>query len=293
MKRIHICSNCQTEGLAEALTVILSDDRISQSQISPLATDRGYLTPILEDGIDVLVTSDNRYWGAELKEEFPALQVVRVPKIVFPAFHPDIIYAVDSEQRRIQCLNADYHSALCLWGWKNGLSPEHTIVLFSERTFYELGYLHTWDSSCLALQTRFKEARLDFSTFWRKVKRLGAFMYSSNHPKVEVICEVAKQIAVKLGAAESIYDEPIQDLLTETLDAIRWPIYPPIAHQLGLKGSFQWKIRKDKFLSLEQYVHSAFDSYERTLRGRDEAFFHSDGYEEFNKTLQKLSSKAA
>jgi len=273
--------------------VLLPNDRISQSQTPPLATNRDYLTPILEDTIDVLITSDSRFWSAEIKEQFPGLQVVRIPTIVFPAFHPDIIYAVDAKQRRIQCLNADYHSALCLWGWKNKCSPELTASLFSERTFYELGYLHIWDNSCAALQTRFKDARLDFSTFWRRVKRLGAFMYSSNHPKVEVVCEVAKQIAVKLGASESIYDEPIHELLTETLDAIRWPIYPPIAQQLGLKGSFQWKIRKDKYLSLDQYVHAAFDSYERTLHERDEVFFHSDGYDECNQILQKLSSRTA
>jgi hypothetical protein len=185
-------------------------------------------------------------------------------------------------------LNSDYHSALILWGWKNSLSSSKIISLFDKNVFKKLGYFDCWDSSVKELKNRFAKTNIDFTYFWRSVKRYPSFMHSLNHPKVFVISELSKLISLELGMSEHILKEPIHDLLTDKLDAQRWPVYPEIAKNFGITGFYRWKIRKDFYNSLHEFIEMSVESYKQSDFSADEVSFFTEGYQRFNQLLSEL-----
>ena len=287
--RVLVSSNCQTETLTEALSIILPDYSFHSVVIS--AESEGnwdYLTTELNNGADFLVSSDNSCLSKAFSEAHPEINVIGVPKVFFSAFHPDLVYAVNPRQEFIKCLDSDYHSAICLWAWKNKVTPEMTVKLFREEVFFELGYLNCWDESVRNLHSRFKDVKLDFGRFWKRMQRSMPFMYSVNHPNTLALAELAKEVAVKISGNESLYDEPAHEMMTERLDALRWPIYPPLASLYGLRGSYKWKIRRLIYCSLQEYVEKALLSYGEQGYGREEISLYTDGYEQFDAKMKAL-----
>jgi len=280
-KRILVSSNCQTDGIAEALKVMLPTHLIEIVAIPPQQKEWDYLIEPLKNGTDVLVSSDPICWSEAFLKEYGQLEVIAIPQLVFPAFYPDIVYAVDPNKKFIRCLDSDYHSAICLWSWKNGIGPENCVKLFTENTFYK---------SVDDLQAKFKEVKLDFGRFWRTVQRNPPFMFSVNHPNVLAISELSKQVAVKLGTDTSVYMQPIHRMLTDKLDALRWPIYPELGKLFGIPGMYKWKIRKAFYTSLEDYVKGAMKSYDDQKFKGDEINFFSEGYEQFDSILKDLKN---
>jgi hypothetical protein len=200
-------------------------------------------------------------FAPEFKAKNSEITVVPIPTIEFHSFHPDILYVRSQHGQIVRCLDADYHSAIVFWSWTKELSVQRTIELFNRAVFADLGFLNCWECEVMRLESTFRATDLPFTSFWRRVKRSGIFMHSVNHPKTIVLAELAKAIAEKIGVSQERLQESTLSLLTDTLDAIRWPVYPNIAERYGDIGMYKWKIRKKKYLSLEEYVYAAFESY--------------------------------
>jgi len=98
----------------------------------------------------------------------------------------------------------------------------------------ELFRLDAWDPSVARMCNDFKFCDLDFDQFFLRIKRQGVFMHSNVHAKLSPIVQLARQIAVKLGATQQFVDEPIEELLADTLifDAV-WPVYPEVGDVLA------------------------------------------------------------
>ncbi len=289
-KTILVSSNCQTEGIAEALSVMLPEKLIIQAQMLPGHDGLKYLEDVLTENVETLVTSNPLCFTDTFPTLYSNIQVIKVPQITFSAFHPDLVYACAPDGSFIKCLDSTYHSALCLWAWKNNLPWEDTIKLFNKNTFYELGYLNSWEQSVKDLKNKFASTKLDFNHFWRAVKRSGLFMHSIDHPSIFTLSELTKQIAILLGADQNLLNEPTHRVLSDRLTAVRWPIYPDFGERFGLVGMYKWKIRKKIYCSLEEYTRKAFDSYNSIGFKKDEITFFSDGYESFDKTLRRITS---
>lgn len=290
-REILVSTNCQTEGIAEAISVMLPNDRIHILNIPESRTNTDYLKVALDKGISVLITSDELCKTDEFKKELGSSKIFFIPKIAFSAFHPDIVYVKNSKGINVRCLDSDYHSAICFWAWKNNLDAEQTVRLFSEKTYVDLGYMDNWNESLAHLKERIRGTDIDFNRLWSRIKRRLPFMFSFNHPNIFVLSELAKQIAVKLGADEAIYDQPLHNLLTEKLDAIRWPVYPPIAIKYGIEGMYCWKIRGQKYNSLHDYVSSALDNYNTISSEGEELSFNAIGYDIFDQQMQNILKK--
>ena len=85
-------------------------------------------------------------------------------------------------------------------------------------------------------------------------------MYSINHPKATLLIWLAKLIAIRLGHSDSVWRKeiPINDALA--LEAI-WPVYPEVAYELSVPGSYTWKIGGKVIEGLREYVEFAYTSY--------------------------------
>ncbi|MEG3178425.1 WcbI family polysaccharide biosynthesis putative acetyltransferase [Sphingomonas sp. RB3P16] len=257
-RNIVVTSNCQTGGLAAALQVIFPRDSIRPMPINLF--DRGgefESNMNVVRGADIWVTSA----APELLEFGPdGPQVVRTPTINFEAFHPDIGYVLPAAQKAP--IEPHYNSLIAVWAYVNGLDVKDAAKLFNHNAFRDLGYLSAWEHQAEQLQSDFVAAGVDFSRFFLFAKRQGAFMYSVNHPTADVLVFLAKQLSLKMGESEAIFDRDIK--IPDGLASLIWPIYPDIAQYYSLQGSYCWKLSDGHYLTdLPSYLEWAYGNMEQ------------------------------
>jgi hypothetical protein len=259
-RRILVSSNCQTGGVAAALAAILPGDQIIPFPL-PVAGDAEGSEKLSETLriADVWVSSGRYEFAeaAELAHLRPKGRMLKIPEIWFAAFHPDIVYA-----RKVstgELTRPNYNSAIALWAYQHAIDTADAAKLFSERSYRELGYFERWNSSVAQLEQRFKPTDVDFSQFFLAVKRGGLFMHSLNHPMPPVLCRLAWQIAMQLGAGASLLERPVS--INDGLLATIWPVYPSIGERLAVIGSYEWKVDGVFYSGVRAYLDFAYASY--------------------------------
>lgn len=260
-RRILVSSNCQTGGVAAALAAILTGDQIIPFPL-PVAGDAVGLDKLggALQIADIWVSS-GRYEFAEAAqlEHFRAKgRVIKIPEIWFAAFHPDIVYARNASTGELT--RPHYNSAIALWAYRHAIDADDVAKLFSDRSYRELGYFERWNASVAQLEERFKPTDVDFSQFFLAVKRVGLFMHSLNHPMPPILCRLASQIAVQLGADASVLERPLP--INDGLLATIWPVYPAIGERLAVIGSYEWKMDGVYYSGVRAYLDFAYASYE-------------------------------
>lgn len=243
IRRILITAFCQTPGLASALRLLFPGvevfTRASLAKKDAVTADVAHLLSQLDVWINI-EAGDEFFSGAPFARSHTNLRYISIPLIEFAAFHPDVCGVRPASA---SAMVIAYTSAIAVWAYKNGVSPDSAAKLYNRATFANLGYLSEWDRSVARLRSAFVESSLaaDFDRFYLRIKRLGLFMYSATHPRAAVLAELAKLIAVKLGREEAIRDADVPAL--DALSHFIWPVYPEIAENLSLPGSgyvWQW-----------------------------------------------------
>lgn len=278
---IIVSSNCQTGGLAAALQAYFPKDRVVPlpiPDISNLEMVNRFIEN-LEDA-DVWVSILDLIWarsnGFGEKIDF---QFVKIPAIVFPAFHPDLCYARNIEDGKHTIDH--YNSAIGVWAYNKGMTIGDTKRLYNRETYANLGYFNLWEPSVELLRNSFADCELDFPHFMLAVKRTGLFMYSFNHPMIHVLIEIARLVSIKIGCPSSIFGNDIK-ISDGLISGAIWPLYPEIADEFSLAdGSYDWKLRGMILQGLEQYLEHAFREYENQkiprnslkMENRDEALY--------------------
>ena len=260
-RTILVTSNCATAGIALGLKALLPEATI---KVAPI-TEINQMTPeqVSErlEGVDLWVAIPQT---PEVMAQTGDTPLLRIPKILFNAYHPDIIYAAGKPGQMMGgALGQDYHSAIALWAYNQGLSRLQTVALFCPDTYEGLGYTRRWSRAVHELSDLFADSDLDFKDFYPAVLEHAPFMHTLNHPRSEVIGHLAKQIAVSITGNQALMKLPlgriVQDILA--LDSY-WPVYPGIAEAYGLDGHYIWKFRGDKFLNgVQAFVDASFDAY--------------------------------
>jgi hypothetical protein len=262
--KILISSNCQTYGLAAAMSAMceVPPPVCIQNIGTPAETLRKQLACALASA-DVFVYSQNNSIAIELAAAIAAPQrVVRTPVIAFHAFHPDICYAYHRETK--QFTRENYNSTIALWAFFKGLPPERAARLYCHEVYEALGYLSAWDAAYRQMQSAFEDSDLNFGfrEFYLAVKRSGCFMHTINHPGLPVLIHLSKLLARHLGIP--IRREISPGELNDNLNGQIWPIYPEIAETLGLEGgSYTWKYVKDNryIEGVGHYLEEKFRDY--------------------------------
>jgi hypothetical protein len=277
---IVVSSNCQTGGLAAALQVCLAKDTIIPLPL-PASEDVATMENFIDKlgHVDIWISLRELEWAKKFGfKERSGFQFLRVPSIDFRAFHPDLCYARSVLDGRFTTDN--YNSAIAAWAYNNGMEVRDTTKLFNRDTYARLGYFNLWEPNLHALRSEFNACGLDFPRYMLAVKRTGLFMHSINHPMVHAINELAKSLALKMGAPDCLseWDIKLGDSLIS--DAV-WPLYPEIADHYSLPGgSYDWRLRGIWRRGLDAYIDHVFREYESQqisrngleILNRDEAF---------------------
>jgi hypothetical protein len=225
--------------------------------------------------------------SAALVASLPA--AVHFPNIVFPAFHPDTVYASYSRSGRKLLLSSplrDYHSSLILFGFIEGMSQEQTATLFAEPVFRRVGFLDAWTPAQDELCNAARRVGLPLDREFMAWSRRGCFMHTINHPHLETLADLVRVMLKRLGIA--VRDAAVAAYVAdELMTSVVWPVYPGISRPLGIPGSYVFKQgdKRQTCLDLEGLISACYAHYERFDRQQIECWrmkvWHRNGTREF------------
>ncbi len=279
MPRIVLIGNCQIHSLAEALRFYCPRSFVKIVYSWQTTAEYGTIDRLIDETRTFdYVFAHPSYDGVlgqggwdRLREAFPYL--IDIPVIVFPAFHPDLIYLYtetgNGEWAGVQSAIGTYNSALAVFGYIHGLTVDEVLSLYRAEVYEALGYFDFWPSSQQELLKTGRDVGIPLETEFQRWTRSGCFMHSINHPKAIVLIDVARALLRK--AAISTSNVGCEHYITdnELADAV-WPVYEPIASRYGLKGSNIFK-KPDyaadagngmRFFDLRTFVDESYRSYE-------------------------------
>jgi hypothetical protein len=264
-KNIMILGNCQTDLLACVLSHmsgckvenfredILADSE-NHSCILKKAEEANIVItqPLLADHYGKLQTK-------QLKKHIKTLIVI--PNIYFSGLHPDLIYVGETGNRYPSPIG-DYHSAIGIASFLEGISPEQAIHLYRDfDLFHSAGFFNEWEKSLYEFRGR--DFFCDISILdeiMNNIKNRPLF-YSSNHPSIELINLTSKKILVYLGIDvkwTSFWRDEMQS-------NVIYPIWDPLCeyHGLAYKSPeiFFLPASKGNSMSLATYLENAFKQY--------------------------------
>ncbi|MCJ2013470.1 WcbI family polysaccharide biosynthesis putative acetyltransferase [Methylobacterium sp. J-076] len=249
---IAIIGNCQARALGQAMRLFAPRSPVRYVSMGTLKREHGHLDTLARtlhghDHVFSQAFPEGLIPGggsARLREIEPRLTLV--PSIVFSAFHPDMVYAGASSDLAALKLApsplGQYHSAIVLTAHRLGLDAGRTAALFREEVFARLGYLDRWEPAVHELTAAAAQVGFALDRELTRWARRGAFMHLMNHPKAFVVGDIAKRLLRETGIEPEAVE--VEDYLGDELahDVI-WPVYPPIAAQFGLTGSYLFKTK--------------------------------------------------
>ncbi len=275
---IAILGNCQARGIAQAMRLLAPTSPVRYLPIGTLKREHGDLQGLARtlNAHDIafsqffpkglLAGGDSQ----SLQASVPGLR--SVPSIVFSAFHPDMVYAGASSDLAALKLApsplGQYHSAIALTAHRLGLDARRTAALYREDVFARLGYLDHWEPAVRELSAAAEQSGFNLDRELTRWARRGAFMHVMNHPKAFVLGDIAKRLLREAGLEPASVE--IEDYLgDELVQDVVWPVYPPIAAQFGIPGSYLFKTRAKGgvfpvLYDLPGFIAASFALYDAT-----------------------------
>nr|WP_183505044.1 WcbI family polysaccharide biosynthesis putative acetyltransferase [Methylobacterium brachythecii] len=278
--KIAVIGNCQAEGVAQVLQLLMPDAQVELQLIAHLQRRFGDHDGLAQHLRDSDFVFSHFFWLAsfpggntiDLQRKLPRLRMF--PVVVFPAFHPDMIYVGDIASLRLSALVhgplGPSHSAIALFGFLEGLSVEATLGLYTGAVFERLGYHRAWDEGAAHLLGAAREVGFGLEAEFVRWQRRGCFMHDSNHPKLHVLADIATRLAVEAGLQplDLAAEEYLPDLLVE--EAL-WPVYPAIASHYGVSAQDMFRAktakgRPPRLYDLKSFVAESFARYAQVPR---------------------------
>ena len=255
--KLMMLGNCQSGGLADSLELLIPGSEIGHELLSnDVATLEIELRKhaksrkiglILHDSVQSIID-----FHPQLQGILPEDTIV-VPTVTFAAFHPDIQYGFIAGSVVKNGLDSDWNSRILLWAYMNKLKEREARELFREEVYRELGYLDEWASSTALLKLGFEKCGFDFGRWMRSVQRDGVFMYGINHPFPIALSNLAIQIVERYFADKHQHVDDVHKYVTDYLPHIMWPVYPEIADELGVEGTYRWRVGR-KYAQLDEFI---------------------------------------
>jgi hypothetical protein len=270
---IVVIGNCQARPIAQLIQAntgcALPYASITRARfIKQLESRETNTIKILEYADLIFVHADHdtiSLLGNVLPSSMTKLRLI--PRITFPAFHPDIDYIYDSGGKHITGPVGDYQSTIAFKAWKMGYDVAQAVGLFRDDIFAHLGFYEYWEPAMDALKKEGRETNLPLDTLIQKWGKSAVWMYSMNHPCFSVLADVTRAIlqreqipCIDAGTAERFAYDNLKD------NAV-WPIYPALAAKLGVESQPLFKPPKAlasypvRYMDLQSFVEASFEAY--------------------------------
>lgn len=280
--RILIIGVCQGAAIARAMRLLLPDAAVTFLSAFGAAKAFPRIGDLIAEAQSHDVVFATTYLpafrdGGDIETLRAASNLILMPLIVFPAFHPDLVHIgeemVPGDGNLLVGPMGRSHSALALFGFRAGLSPDETQRLFTASVYRRLGYFDGWDESVSFLRTLGQQAGYDLDADLARWTRRGCFMHTNNHPKMYVAADLARGLLARAGIPFGDCD--LDSYLSD--DFIRlgtWPVYPEIAEHYGVPGSSLFltaeiaKAGRSRTLTFQAFIARSFALYGDQPRDR-------------------------
>ena len=171
-----------------------------------------------------------------------------------------------SASRLIASPTGPYHSAIVLCAYLEGLGPRETAELFRDSIYTQLGFYEAWNVAAAELLGTARDIMFPLEAELARWSRRGCFMHVLNHPKLFVLADIARRLAVEAGLHPPV--SSVEDYLPDDLAAdVVWPLYPDLAAHYGLTGTMLFKDRArrgdPKLYDLPAFIAASFAIYRR------------------------------
>jgi hypothetical protein len=262
MKRWIVIANCQAFGLANSIRSLARD-------IDCYACDLWQYTEQMRSDPDfyrnnydfALISDEAREWFACDDAVLPPH--IPIPNLTFSAFHPDCCY-VHVGGQPLTGVVGPYHSLIAVAAYKEDIGPDRAAAFFRESVYEQAGYFAMWGAQREALIADFARSGIAIGSVIRRMSHGRAFMFTINHPRIEMLFEVARAI---LAAR----NEPLFDGIwppPETLAGVQWPIYPEVGRRIGIEGACLFKpADEQRPIELAEFLersHAIFGAWEKS-----------------------------
>jgi tetratricopeptide (TPR) repeat protein len=233
--RLAVLGNCQAYAMARCMRALNPDiEVVSIGWGEVRSSDKAQRVVQSLSAVDaVLAQPVNVGW----LEEFRPKALVKIgptcafyPPIHFTGFHPDGLLA---NGEGLVSLIGDWHSTLIVAGFRMGLPPARTQELFNAYIFGVLGYFEENAKAVEFLRLKGRQLDWDLGPELEAWRKLGVFVHTPNHPRVEVMMSLARRACERLGFPAN----PDAATPADPFDRLGdWPLYPEIGKRLGLVG---------------------------------------------------------
>jgi Polysaccharide biosynthesis enzyme WcbI len=262
-----VVSNCATSAYVGGLKAIFPDWEV-RGAMSDLAEkwlteplNAGFVKYLEECDFLVGVPAEGARYGQLLPEK---ARRVTVPQFWFYGLQPDCFHLSGFTS----VLGAgNLYSRIVVAAFQAGLTTKATSGLFNPMIYEAFGLLSRHEGEEQALVQRFAEYGIDLAGAVKRWSTRGVFLYSYNHPRIDIFTEILRRALVAAGLLPASELERIDVDLgvpDELAESIIWPVYPEIAEPLGLDGSLRWRRGRNQgyqTLDLQQFIEGSFERF--------------------------------
>jgi hypothetical protein len=218
---------------------------------------------------EVLDGSDYIFAQTSFRPHAPEAHAAKIsyfPVIAFSAYHPDLTFVhgkkVGGEAETVPSPLSGYHSLISVFGYVWDISLSDILTFYHSGVYSHLGYFDQWKEARRQLLDEGASSGFPLQCMFEDWSKGGPFMYSSNHPTLRVVEDIARELLKRIGIVPTV--DSVHTLVEDPLRAMPiWPIYPEIAKRLGLHGNMVFKRHEpEKSLTLYELVASSYDCFQ-------------------------------
>ena len=261
--RLAVLGNCQAYAMARCIRALNPEVEIASIGWAELKSDEQVqrLVSSLE-GLDAVLVQPLNHPGLEgLHPKALIRRPIRCvffPALHFTGFHPDAL--LGPGRAGLGSLIGEWHSALILAAYLRGLPPERTEALFNAYIYGALGYYDEYAKAEQFLQMRAAQVEWDLGAELVAWRGASPFVHTPNHPKIEVMMSLARQLCAKAGLefdADALAPADPFDRFGD------WPVYPQIGKRLGVPGEmvFVSPALQGRAFDLQGAIRWFYDAY--------------------------------
>ncbi len=261
MERWLLISNCQTFGLVNSLRLMCPDIEVEGIDVADYRRRTAEIDEMM--GACDRVVLNHEVQTTANADHRRAIRVSMLPAFAFGAYHPDLTYVL-SDGQPVEGPNNHYHSAIAFAAYCLGLSVDETERLFTGETFARFGFYDHWQHERDSVVSTYASHGMDVAVAIRQWGRVDPFMWSTNHPKIRVLYDLARIFLLKEG-----YQVRDSGLLPHDNLVLGpcFPVYPAIGEQVGVSGNYYFKRLGDyRQLDLREFLIDSFRAYDRHER---------------------------
>jgi hypothetical protein len=162
---------------------------------------------------------------SSLREVFGS-RVIIWPNVYFDGYYPDVRYIYTERHGKVVGPLSDYHFGTVLKAFRSGKTEreateqfrsKHIFSLFPDPVGRSLGEIRSREKTCDVAISDYIEERFSKSMI----------QFTPNHPRAEVLIELARRLCVRLGLDHRLDHE----VLLDELESVYLPPYPAIAER--------------------------------------------------------------